>query len=226
MNEIFMKIKQIVFIFVLGVAQLVNGMDAPNRDLYSELCQMVDAQNVQAVKDLLAHGIDVNAARPDCRYSPLSLAIMRDNEEILELLLGASADVNKIDKEGFFPLMLCIPNRVPMMRRLLAAGADYNAVEPRYQTTPLMLAARSRHLPSCRLLLQYGADVELEDKEGDRAIDYANDPGPTPYNEVEELLISPKRMRGVIMAEDNPVLKKFRRFGLNVCSALLARELG
>jgi len=220
-----MTIKQIVFMVVLSSTQLVNGMDVPNQDLDLELCRMVDGQNVQAVKDLLARGADVNAEQLSCRYSPLVLAIMRDNEEIFELLLDAGADVNKTDKEGFSPLMLCIPNRIPMMRRLLAAGADCNAVETRYQTTALMLAAQTRHLPSCRLLLQYGADAELQDKEGDRAIDYTNDPWPTPYNEVEEVLMSPKRIREVIIAEDNPVLKKFRRFGSNICSALLAREL-
>jgi hypothetical protein len=218
--------KQIFFLFALSLIQLVYGMDVPNQDLYLELCQMVDDQNVPAVRDLLIRGADVNAVRPTCRYSPLVLAIMRDNEEIFELLLDIGADVNNADKEGFSPLMLCIPSRVSMMRLLLARGADSNASETRYGTTPLMLAARSRHLQSCRLLLQYGADSELQDKEGDRAIDYANDPWPTPYNEVEAVLISPKRIREVIMHEDNPVLIKFRRVGGNICNALMERELG
>ena len=48
---------------------------------------------------------------------------------------------------------------------------DYN------KRTPLFLAALNNHRDTCLILINYGANPFLEDKEGKKPVDVTNDPG-------------------------------------------------
>ena len=58
--------------------------------------------NIEAVKQHLAAGTDVNA-KNKIGSTPLNYAALKGHEEIAELLIAAGADVNARDKDGKTP---------------------------------------------------------------------------------------------------------------------------
>ncbi|MBQ9445921.1 MAG: ankyrin repeat domain-containing protein [Victivallales bacterium] len=110
-------------------------------------------------KWLVENGADVNIQIGD-RETPLMWAIKRDFRELAEYLLEHGADVHAKDLElSFTPMHYAAKTgNVAILKRLLAAGADKNAVD-RIKQTPIDVAASEGNPPAFRLLLaQYGKD--------------------------------------------------------------------
>ncbi|MEO0600747.1 MAG: ankyrin repeat domain-containing protein, partial [Myxococcota bacterium] len=103
------------------------------------------AGHVEVVRELLAAGAHPNAAssHPGCfeGLRPPHAAVAGDHLEVVELLLSHGARVDATDEAGFTPLHLAVAcSTRPVVRRLLAAGAD-----PRREvadTSPVQLALR------------------------------------------------------------------------------------
>lgn len=139
-----------------------------NRALDKQLFQAIDAQNVNRVKELLAQGADANAQDPNLGtplrhlYSfngPWTLPMM-------QALVEAGADVNKISQH-FTPLgMAAVVRRADLVEFLLRNGADVNLMADR---TPLMLAAESGDEKIVWMLLNGGANPN-QDKNGYTAL--------------------------------------------------------
>ncbi|MDC0307341.1 ankyrin repeat domain-containing protein [bacterium] len=68
----------------------------------------VSGGNIEAVKQHIAIGTDVNAKKSDDGWTPLHMAAMRGSKEIAELLIAADADVNAKDHDGDTPLDMAI----------------------------------------------------------------------------------------------------------------------
>jgi len=112
--------------------------------------------------------------------TPLLCAIMESKDsEILEALLQGGANPNTVGQNCFSkstPLLHCAAlSNTPALRALLQAGAKVNAVDSRNRTA-LHEAARFRWAnPQVELLLEWGADVDARDAEGNRPGEGAND---------------------------------------------------
>ena len=65
--------------------------------------QAVKEGNIEAVKQHLAAGTDVNA-KNDNGVTPLHGAVFSGHKELIELLIAKGADVNAIDADGKTPL--------------------------------------------------------------------------------------------------------------------------
>jgi ankyrin repeat protein len=211
------------FLLALGAVPPADGMEF---DLNSQLFRAIYADTTEitakldAINDLLRRGADVNA-RNQYEEPALMFAChptLSGREDMCRLLIEKGADVNIQNDNGWTPLMFSV-SMPQIVRQLLAAGADCNAATKDRGFTALMHAARSSNRLVCELLLQYGADPEMRNFVGKRAIDFAR-PG-----DIADLLSDPATIHAVILREDNPVLKKFRRFNPNICSALMLREL-
>jgi ankyrin repeat protein len=84
--------------------------------------------NIEAVKQAIADGADVNA-KPG-GITPLRWAAWRGRKEIAELLIAKGADVNAKDLEGSTPLFYADLNGdKETIKLLIAKGADVNAKE-------------------------------------------------------------------------------------------------
>src|SRR5690606_27887376 len=91
--------------------------------------------------------------------TPLALAAMTGNADIVRQLLDAGADVNRPLANGETPLMMAArTGDTDTIQLLLDRGADINARENLRGTTALMWAAANRNAPALRLLLANGAD--------------------------------------------------------------------
>ena len=74
--------------------------------------------NIEAVKQHLAAGTDVNAKEED-GYTPLNFAAQHGHKEIVELLIAAGADVNAKNEVGRRPLDGAIARSHPETADLL-----------------------------------------------------------------------------------------------------------
>ena len=116
--------------------------------------------DIQAVKQHLAAGADVNAKTGD-GWTPLHLATTK---EVVELLIAKGADVNAKNTNGMTPLHSTAGlGDKEVGGLLIAKGADVNAKSEK-GTTPLHYAAIFGHKEIAQLLITKGADVNAEDK--------------------------------------------------------------
>ena len=124
--------------------------------------------DIEAVKEFLASGTDVNA-KNKYGLTPLHRsAIMNGPTEVAELLISAGADTNAKDKHGRTPLHYSTAEGHKEINELLIAkGADVNAKEDDDQT-PLDWAIQFKEPETIALLRKHdgktGAELEAEGK--------------------------------------------------------------
>ena len=121
--------------------------------------------NIEAVKQHLAAGADVNA-KGGLGWTPLHFAVYYGHKEIVELLIAEGAEVNAKDKNGWTPLHLAAENgRKQVAELLIAKGADVNAKD-KNGWTPLHLAVDGGHTEIADLLRKHGGKTGEELKAG------------------------------------------------------------
>ena len=180
---------------VEGVSILLNaGASIDNRSDY--LHDAIEVNNLNIVKLLINKGIDVNqiAKGENGTYyyegrSPLSLAVFKENADIVKFLLLHDADVN-MDEE---PILYTAVNwydsykksSLNIIKLILNAGAD---IDVRYSSsTPLIAAIKKGYVDVVKLLIEYGADVNYTDKKGKKPLYYAINS--SKKNEIIKLLV-------------------------------------
>ena len=83
--------------------------------------------NIEAVKQAIANGVDVNAKNND-GWTPLHGAAVFGKNEIVELLIAEGADINAKNRGGVTPLYdAAFKGRKEIAELLIAEGADVNA---------------------------------------------------------------------------------------------------
>ena len=188
-------------------AVLVVGCGNPRGALF----QAVKDINIEAAKQAIADGADVNAPN---RYGWTALHFT-GNKEIAELLIAKGADVNAKADRGDTPLDLAIKDKhteiadllrkhggktkkelkalldavknhnIEAVKKFLPAGTDVN-LKVSVSRTPLHEAARSGSKKIADLLIAKGADVNAKDKRGGTPLHFATGGN---YKEIVELLI-------------------------------------
>ena len=142
---------------------------------------------MEIARSLVAAGADLDIVSADGKNA-LALAIFNGQYEMASYLIDNGVDVNQADAQRFTPLFWAVDRRnmelatnglpwtvttdpLPLIRKLLEAGADPNAevnntprarnrgASPRIVfASALMRAAFTGDLETSRLLLEYGAD--------------------------------------------------------------------
>ena len=136
-----------------------------------DIHEAVEAGNIEAVKQAIAAGKDVNSEDECCGVTPLHYATRWGRKEIAELLIAKGADVNALSKiTGVTPLHGAIyangtyleeTGRKEMIELLIAKGADVNNDKgSSFQgETPLHAAVWNYRKEVVELLIANGADV-------------------------------------------------------------------
>nr|KAF6432916.1 ankyrin repeat and SOCS box containing 6 [Molossus molossus] len=110
------------------------------------LLKMAELGLTQAADVLLQNGANLNFEDPVTYYTALHIAVLRNQPDMVELLVRHGADINRRDRiHESSPLDLASeePERLPCLQRLLDLGADVNAAD------------------------KHGADVKATTKDGD-----------------------------------------------------------
>ena len=163
----------VLFVACLAVAggAFTAVLAEPGADL--PLVEAVKSRDTDAVRTLLAEGVDVNAPQSD-GATALHWAAYRDDVDTAALLIEAGANVNTANELGATPLWLAADNGSPtMIERLLDAGANPNVALPEGET-PVMTASRTGNADVVRLLLAHGAALNVsEHSRGQTALMWA-----------------------------------------------------
>ena len=120
--------------------------------------QAVFDGNIEAVKQHLAAGTDVNA-KSENGVTPLHWAVGGGRNQVAELLIANGADVNAKDNDGWTPLRVARTKEIAEL--LIAKGADVNA-KLGNESTPLHYAAIVGQTEIVELLIANGADVNAK----------------------------------------------------------------
>lgn len=96
------------------------------------LLKVTELGLVEAAEVLLEFGADLSFEDPVTYYTPLHIAVLRNQPDMVELLARHGADINRRDRiHESSPLDLASeePERLPCLQRLLQLGADVNAAD-------------------------------------------------------------------------------------------------
>jgi ankyrin repeat protein len=122
--------------------------------------------NIEAIKQHIAAGVDVNAKAND-GWTPLHGAARWKHKEIIELLIAAGADVNAKEEGGVTSLLYAaMDGHKEIAELLITAGADVNAKlvsdGPHKGKTPLNAANEANHPEVAALLRKHGGKTGEE----------------------------------------------------------------
>jgi hypothetical protein len=122
---------------------------------------------IQVLVDSPKVNIDGRNAKDE---TPLMMAALKGQQELVLKLIARDADVNKT---GWTPLHYAATSgNVPIMKILLDKYAFIDAQSPN-GTTPLMMAAMYGSTEAVKFLLDEGADTAMKNEQGMTAADFA-----------------------------------------------------
>lgn len=121
--------------------------------------------------------------------SALMLAVLRGHGKVVDVLIDGGAPVNH---DGWTPLhYAAFEGRLEILERLIAAGAEMEAVAPN-KSDALMLAARNGHIAVVRRLLAAGVSLDRRNEAGFNAEEWATSNGNT---DIAELIRAARKQR-------------------------------
>ena len=139
---------------------LSRGADVNGTGIFNPLYRAVSKDYPEVVGVLLANKADVNFETYDSKNTALSIAAIKNETNLVQLLLSHGAHVDAKNKDGHTPLFLAATdNSVDAARILLASGADINARDNNGET-PLHGAAFYGHPEIISFLIKAGANVD------------------------------------------------------------------
>jgi ankyrin repeat protein len=110
-------------------------------------------------------------AQSDRGETPLILAILADNDAVVELLIENGAAIDGRNAGGFTPLhAAAYGGDAAMAELLIAKGADINDAQNKAGVTPLFPAIEEDHKEVAELLITQGADLSSKEKAGYTAL--------------------------------------------------------
>jgi ankyrin repeat protein len=156
-----------------GVERLIErGVDPNQRDESGQtgLLLALREPSPRVVEALIASPkVDVEA-RNAKDESPLMMAALKGQQDVVMKLIARDADINK---PGWAPLHYAATNgHVSIMKVLLDKHAFIDAQSPN-GTTPLMMAAMYGSTEAVKLLIDEGADQAMKNQQNMTALDFA-----------------------------------------------------
>jgi len=129
----------------------------------SPLADLIQANKLDAARERLRAGADVNAAQSD-GSRPILWAVYQVDHELVQALIAKKADVNAANVFGATPIAEAAKlGDTRMVKLLLDAGAKPEGTTPDGETA-LMMAIKLGHLPVVEQLVKAGANVNATEK--------------------------------------------------------------
>ena len=101
--------------------------------------------NIPVIEYLIENGCNINSVG-NSMFSPLQIASMRGNVELVKLLIAKNADIEYNENTSLTPLMLS--KNINILKTLVEAGANINAVNRINKTVLDVILIKEQNLPS------------------------------------------------------------------------------
>ena len=151
----------------MGGCSSTKGLRVPREKRFRRAIKLYEVNEVRSMTNLLNRNRCFESGD-----SPLTLASKEGHEAVVQELVDAGADVNKLDSNGKCPLHIAVQfNDEETVDILLSNKADPNRYDG-YNMTPLHVACEHGHLQMVDKLLEAGARPS-DDHAGVPAIIYA-----------------------------------------------------
>ena len=154
--------------------------------------------DMETIKRLLAGDDEPMAMGNDCyEFDILYTAIYFNKEDVLKYALTRYKDINDRVYSDEYGLTLltyaCKLSNVKLARILLEHGINVNGYQSPYDTYkvyPIMEAIANKNTELVRLLLEYDADLHVEDNDGNTPLSLARKCG---VKDIENLLLRQRK---------------------------------
>ena len=134
--------------------------------------------DLEIMRLLLEKGAQVNACDKE-HCTPLMIASKNSHVNVVKLLIEREADLALQDQDGKTAIHYAVEkdyrdcNSDEILSCLIENGADVN-VRSNDDCTPLMVGSRHNcHIDLLKLLVKHGAQIDLQDDDGNTALHYA-----------------------------------------------------
>jgi uncharacterized protein len=151
-------------------------MESERKQLDRDLLDSVTMRDIARVRDLLEQGANVNAKDDEHEETPLMLAVKFAGVDMVQLLVEAGADVDARDSWGRTALFYA-PVSSEAFRVLLRAGADIRVRDEEGNSILMRKVSESASLSDVEELLRLGVDPDLQNGDGETALDLAESLG-------------------------------------------------
>lgn len=144
----------------------------PKLDLHAAIYM----RDLDAVKQHIKYGTDVNVLEPSMKSTPLITAAALGEPEAAKILIEAGADMNLKNMDGSTALMVAIVFGKDIVAKVLIDnGADLN-IKNKDGSTALHTAAFFCNVEIVKQLLEKGADKALTNNDGKTAFQIVEPP--------------------------------------------------
>jgi hypothetical protein len=139
-----------------------------------EIFRYIELGDYTAIKHYFVQDGDPDIRRPSDGWTPLHVAVEKNDVTLAGMLLRYDADPNLRARDIYQdPVLHYAINKkenLDMIALLLQAGADPDALSGNKQNTALMRAVTAERLEVVRLLLSAGADITAKNLDGADAV--------------------------------------------------------
>ena len=151
------------------------SVDLNIKDEDGDTALMCAAKNnhIDVLKRLIEFKADLDI-KNDRGQSALIWAVREEKIEIVEILAKAKADIDIQDNLGDTPLLHAIYMSNPkIVKELISLGADVNKKDFDLEQSPLIAAVRREVKETIEVLVNKGANLDVQDKDGNTALHLA-----------------------------------------------------
>ena len=128
--------------------------------------------SLEILSCLIENGASINACT-NCKVTPLMMAVENCRKDVVSFLIEHEANVDLQDEDGDTALHFACRSHASLeiLSCLIENGASINACT-NCKVTPLMMAVENCHKDVVSYLIEHGANVDLQDEDGDTALHY------------------------------------------------------